>query len=137
MRPFLSVSYRFIGILYCRRLSLLYSNHLEGRQTVENHLVHIGTRRMHIMMSSISFFVNFFPMVFFSQKQVCPRKSRKFAPSVNLLLYGNSSMPLLAHPCPHNVLISLVILFFSCMCVCPTSSVCQVCTNNFTQQSGN
>ena len=28
-----------VGILYNRRLILLYSNHLEGRQTTENHLV--------------------------------------------------------------------------------------------------
>ena len=36
------VSHGFVGILYSSRLILLYSNHLEGRQTVENHLVHIG-----------------------------------------------------------------------------------------------
>ena len=29
----------WVGILYISRLILLYSDHLEGRQTVENHLV--------------------------------------------------------------------------------------------------
>ena len=81
MRHLRSVSY---GILYSRRLILLYSNHLEGRQTVENHHVHIGTRRTHVMTSSISIFSRFL----FSRKQVCPRKSRKFAPSKNFPLYG-------------------------------------------------
>ena len=33
----------FVGILYSRRLILDYSNHLEGRQTLKNHLVHMGT----------------------------------------------------------------------------------------------
>ena len=60
MRHLQTVSYRFIGILYSRRLILLYCNHLEGRQTIENHLVHMGTRRMHIMTSSISILVHFF-----------------------------------------------------------------------------
>ena len=36
-------SERLVGILYSRRLILLYSNHLEGIQTVENHHVHMGT----------------------------------------------------------------------------------------------
>ena len=35
-------SHGFIGILYSSRLPFLYSDHLEGRQTVENHLIHIG-----------------------------------------------------------------------------------------------
>ena len=81
MRHLRSVSYGFVGILYSRRLILLYSNHLEGRQTAENHHVHIGTRRMHVMTSSISIFSRFL----FSRKQVCPRK---FAPSENFPLYG-------------------------------------------------
>ena len=87
MRHLRSVSYGFVGILYSRRLILLYSNHLEGRQTVENHLVHMGhvdTRRMHVMTSSFSIFSRFL----FSQKQVRLRKSRKFAPSENFPLYG-------------------------------------------------
>ena len=118
LRPFQSVSYRFVGFLYSRRLSLPYSNH------VENHLVHMGTWCMHIMMSSISLLVHFFfPRFLFSQKEVCLRKLRKFAPSENVTLYSNSSMPLLAHPCLHNVLISLVILFFSCMCIHNKSSL--------------
>ena len=54
MRHLQSISYGFVGILYSRRLILLYSNHLEGRQTVENHHVHMGTRCTHVMMSSIS-----------------------------------------------------------------------------------
>ena len=44
-------------------LVTLYSDHFQGRQTVENHLVHTGTslyRRTHIMMSSISFMVFIF-----------------------------------------------------------------------------
>ena len=47
-------SHGFVGILYSGRLPFLYSNHLEGRQTEENHLVHIGTnsyRRMHVVTS--------------------------------------------------------------------------------------
>ena len=42
------VSHGFVGILYSSRLILLYSNHLEGRQTVENHLVHIGIIRIDV-----------------------------------------------------------------------------------------
>ena len=30
----------FIDVLYCSRLILLYSNHMEGRKTADNHLVH-------------------------------------------------------------------------------------------------
>ena len=48
-------SHGFVGILYSSRLIVLYSNHLEGRQTVENHLVQ-GTnsyQRAHVMTSSI------------------------------------------------------------------------------------
>ena len=63
MRHLRTVSYGFVGILYSRRLILYYSNHLEGRQTVENHLVHMGTQRTHAMMSSISILVNFFLVV--------------------------------------------------------------------------
>ena len=47
-------SHGFVGILYSGRLPFLYSNHLEGRQTEENHLVHMGTnsyRRTHVMTS--------------------------------------------------------------------------------------
>ena len=60
MQHLQTVSYGFIGILYSGRLILLYNNHLEGRQTVENNLVHIGTWRTHIMTSSISTFSSFF-----------------------------------------------------------------------------
>ena len=63
-------SHGFVGILYSSRLILLYSNHLEGRQTVENHLVHIGTnsyRRTHVMTSSISILVHFFAVFIFAE----------------------------------------------------------------------
>ena len=43
LRQLWSVSYRFVGILYSSRLILLYSNHLEGRPTVESCLIHTGT----------------------------------------------------------------------------------------------
>ena len=64
------VFHGFVGILYSSRLILLYSNHLEGRQTVENHLVHIGTnsyRRAHVMTSSISILVHFFAVFNFAE----------------------------------------------------------------------
>ena len=67
----------FIGILYSSRLILLYSNHLEARQTIENHLVHMGTnlcRSMHIMTSSVAILVHFFLQFLFLQKQVYPGK---------------------------------------------------------------
>ena len=83
-------SHGFVGILYSSRLILLYSNHLEGRQTVENHLVHIGTnsyQRTHVMMSSTSILVDFLRFLFL-RKQVSPRKSRKFASSEIFPLYG-------------------------------------------------
>ena len=65
MRHLRSVSYAFVGILYSRRLILLYSNHLEGRQTVENHHVRTGTQRTHILTSSISILVHFFAVFIF------------------------------------------------------------------------
>ena len=40
-RQLQSLSLGFVGILYSSRLPFLYSDHLEGRQTVENHLIHI------------------------------------------------------------------------------------------------
>ena len=64
------VSHGFVGILYSSRLILLYSNHLEGRQTVENHLVHIGTnlyRRTHVMTSPFPFLVHFFAVFIFAE----------------------------------------------------------------------
>ena len=81
------VSHGFVGILYSSRLILLYSNHLEGRQTVENHLVHIGTnsyRRTHVMTSSISILSAFFAVFVFAEAglsakivKICTQ--RKFA----------------------------------------------------------
>ena len=65
MRHLRSISYGFVGILYSRRLILLYSNHLEGRQTVENHLVHMGTWCKHVMTSLISILVQFFTVIYF------------------------------------------------------------------------
>ena len=57
---------------------LLYSNHLEGRQTVENHLVYTGTssyRCTHIMTSSISILVHFFFAFFiFAEADLHPVK---------------------------------------------------------------
>ena len=78
--------------IYSSRLILLYSDHLEGRQTTENQLVHTGTslyRCMHIITSPISIF--FFFTVLFSWKQVCPQKSWKFPPSKNFPLCGSLS----------------------------------------------
>ena len=60
-------SHGFIGILYSGKLPFLYSNHLEGRQTEENHLVHIGTnsyRRTHV---TISILVHFFAVFIFAE----------------------------------------------------------------------
>ena len=58
-------------------------------QTVENHLVHTSTNSYRIMTSSIlSWFI--FSQFIFSRKQVCPRKSWKFAPSKNFPLYSKS-----------------------------------------------
>ena len=68
------------------------SDHLQGRQTIENQLVHTGTSSYqctHIIMSSISVFIFF--AVLFSQKQVCPWKSWKFATSINFRLCGSLS----------------------------------------------
>ena len=75
--------------MHSSRPSLFCSNHLQGRhmhylrgrQTVKNHLVHMGTNSY---WHHQSIFVHFL----FSQKQVCLRKSRKFAPSENFSLYG-------------------------------------------------
>ena len=87
-RPFnnFGTSHGFVGILDSSRLILLYSNHLEGRQTVQNHLVHIGARNDVINFHLSAFF---FAVFIFARKQACPRKSRKFAPSENFPLYGS------------------------------------------------
>ena len=66
-----SVSYGLLAFCVCR-LILFYSMHLEGRQTVESHLVHTVTIyslhwRMHVMTSSISIIVHFF-----SFTEACP-----------------------------------------------------------------
>ena len=81
-----SISYGFIDILYSSRLILLYSNHLEARQTIENHLIHMGTnscRSMHIMMSSVAILVNFFAVLIFaeaglSRKTLHPAKISRY-----------------------------------------------------------
>ena len=70
LRQLRSLSYGFVGILRSSRLILLYSDHLEGRQTVENHLVHKGAssyRHTHVMMSSISILVIFFAVFIFAE----------------------------------------------------------------------
>ena len=96
LRQLRSVSYGFVGILYSGRLPFFYSNHLEGRQTVENHLVHTGTssyQRTHVMTSSTSILVWCISLRFlFSRKQVCPWKSWKFALRENFSLYGIHSV---------------------------------------------
>ena len=73
-----SVSYGFVGILYSRRLILLYSNHLEGRHTVENHLIHISTRT-HVMTSSISILVHFFAVFIFAEAGVSTKNPAKIS----------------------------------------------------------
>ena len=55
-------SHGFVGILYSSRLILLYTNHLEGRQTVENHLVHIVTNSYRCTRNDI---INFHLSAFF------------------------------------------------------------------------
>ena len=79
LRQLLSVSYGFLGNSYSSRLILLYSDNLEGKQTLENHPVYTGTslyRRTHI-----------FRGFYILRKHFCPQKSQKFAPSENFLLY--------------------------------------------------
>ena len=87
----------FVGILYSiyysSRRILLYSDHLEGRQTVENHLVHMGTssyRHTHRVTSSIYLLVHFFAVFIFTEAglstkiaKICTQ--RKF-PAVRYLL---------------------------------------------------
>ena len=67
MRHLRIISYGFVGILYGRRLILLCSNHSDGRQTVENHLVHIGTQCTHVMTSSTFILVHFFMAFIFME----------------------------------------------------------------------
>ena len=38
-----ALNYKFVAILYSSRLIIIYSDHLESRHTVENHLVYMGT----------------------------------------------------------------------------------------------
>ena len=75
------------GILYSSRLILLYNNHLEGRQTVENHIVHTGTSS-YVQKNWCHQFPSYFlfSQFIFSWKQVCPWKLWKFLPSKNFLL---------------------------------------------------
>ena len=72
LRQLQSISYRFAGILYIysSRLILLYSDHLEGRQTIENQLGHTGTssyRCTHKITSSIFILVHFFHGFIFAE----------------------------------------------------------------------
>ena len=55
-----SVSYGFVGILYSSRLILLNSDHLVGRQTVENHLVQMGTNSLISSPDLSAFFRGFY-----------------------------------------------------------------------------
>ena len=78
------VSHGFVGILYSSRLILLYSNHLEGRQTVENHLVYIGTnlhRRTHVMTSSISILSAFFCGFYFCGSRFVHKNCKNLHPA--------------------------------------------------------
>ena len=81
MRHLRSVSCGFVGILYSRRLILLYNSHLEGRQTVENHHVHIGTRRTHVMTSSISILVHFFAVFIFAETGLSAKIAKNLHPA--------------------------------------------------------
>ena len=71
-----SVSYGFVGILYSSRLPFLYSVHLEGWQTVENHLIHIGIST-YVRNDIINFHLSEFIVVFIFV-EAGPWKSRKF-----------------------------------------------------------
>ena len=54
------------------RLILLYSDHLQGRQTIENQLVHTGTSSYqctHIITSSISVLVHYFSQFYFRRSR--------------------------------------------------------------------
>ena len=62
--------------------------YIEGRQTVKNHCIHTGASlywHAHIMTSSIFIMVSIF-----AEAGLSVKKLRKFAPSENLLLYGNT-----------------------------------------------
>ena len=90
LQQLLSVPYGLFATVYSSMLILLYCDHLEGRQTVENYLVHTGTSS-YIPTSTYAYYdvINFhFLWFLFLQKQVCPRKSWKVAPSKNFPLYG-------------------------------------------------
>ena len=93
MRHLRTVSYGFVGILYSSRLILLYSNHLEGRQTVENHLVHMGGRRTHVMTSSISILVHFFVVFIFAEAGLSAKIAKNFP------LYGISDIRYINKTC--------------------------------------
>ena len=94
------VFHGFVGILYSSRLILLYSNHLEGRQTVENHLVHIGTnsyRRTHVMTSSISILSEFFCGFYFrGSRFVRENRENLYPAKISRYTVYNSTMALLS-----------------------------------------
>ena len=103
------------------------------RQTVENHLVHMGTQRTHIMMSSISLLVHFFFHGFYFRRRKSVCKNRKNLHPAKMSRY------IVTVQC-HYLLtlaptISLVILFFSCMCIHNKSSLSHLfCVSSVYQQ---
>ena len=63
-----SLTGSLVFYIYSSKLILFYSDHLEGRQTIENQLVHTGTslyQCMHIITSPISILVHFFLQFYF------------------------------------------------------------------------
>ena len=74
--------YGFVGILY-------FSTK-EGRETVENHLIHTSCTSSYQRMHKMTSILVDFSWCLFLRKQVCLRKSLKFAPSENIPLYGIS-----------------------------------------------
>ena len=62
-----SISYGFTVIVYSSRLIVLYSYHLEGRQTIENHLAHTNTGSYRHIDIPISISVNFVMGFYFAE----------------------------------------------------------------------
>ena len=62
-----SISYGFTVIVYSSRLIVLYSCHLEGRQTIENHLAHTNTGSYRHIDIPISISVNFVMGFYFAE----------------------------------------------------------------------
>ena len=94
------VFHGLVGIFYSSRLILLYSNHLEGRQTIENHLVHIGTnsyRHTNVMTSSISILSELFCGFYFRGRRFVPENRENLHPAkISRYTVYNSTMALLS-----------------------------------------